>query len=176
MSFLKKLKDNLSANLPKEDLSVENTTEEPVFKKILIKAAIKEDALEEPLNEPSNEPQEEDEPSWPKAEGELVIDVYQTDNDIVIQTAIAGVKAKDLDISIENDMVTIVGERKDPNASEPKKYYCEECYWGAFSRQIILPEEVDPDKAKTSMKNGVLTIRLPLLNKQKTRKIEVEEL
>lgn len=172
MSFLKKLKDNLSINLPEEDLSAENTTEEPVFQRISVKAAIEE----EPLEEPSNEPQEEDEPSWLKAEGELVIDVYQTDKDIVIQTAIAGVRAQDLDISIENDMVTIVGERKHPNTDEPKKYYCEECYWGAFSRQIILPEEIDPDKAKTSMRNGVLTLRLPLLDKQKTRKIEIEEL
>jgi len=108
-------------------------------------------------------------------EGQLAVDVFQTDSDLVIQSTIAGVKSEDLDISIQNDMVTIRGERKKEWEVNPQDYFHQECYWGAFSRQIILPEEIDPSKAKAELKNGILTLRLPKLEKTKTTKIRVTE-
>ena len=108
-----------------------------------------------------------------ETEGELAVDVYQTDSDIVVQSTIAGVKPEDLDISVENDMLTIRGKRASETKEEGKNYFYQECYWGAFSRQIILPEEVDPNRIEASMKNGILTIRLPKINRAKMRKIAV---
>ena len=108
-------------------------------------------------------------------EGQLAIDVYQTPNDIVVESAIAGIKPEDLDITIENDIVTIRGERKKQMIEEAKKYYYEECYWGTFSRQIILPEEVDGDKAEASIKDGVLTLRVPKVARVKKRKITIRQ-
>ena len=108
-------------------------------------------------------------------EGELAIDVYQTDSEIVIQSAIAGVKPETLDISIENDKVLIRGQRAKPSGDSEKKYFYQECYWGPFSREIILPEETDPSRAGAVMKEGILIIRIPRIERQKKRKIEVKE-
>lgn len=106
-------------------------------------------------------------------EGQLTIDVYQTDQDIVIRSTIAGVKSEDIDISINNDMVTIRGKRIKDEQVSAENYYYQELYWGTFSRSVILPVEVDPDKTKATIKNGVLTIRLPKSEKTKVKKINV---
>ena len=107
------------------------------------------------------------------SEGQLTIDVYQTDNDIVIKSTIAGVKPEDLDVSINNDMITIRGERKKEEDVPEENYYYQECYWGNFSRSVILPVDVLPEKIEASMKNGILTIRLPKSDTTKTKKIQV---
>ncbi len=107
------------------------------------------------------------------AEGQLTIDVYQTDNDIVIKSTIAGVKPEDLDVSINNDMVTITGERKQEETVSDENYYYQECYWGSFSRSVVLPVDVVADKAEATLKNGILTIRLPKAETNKTKKIQV---
>jgi HSP20 family protein len=107
------------------------------------------------------------------AEGQLTIDVYQTDNEIVIKSTIAGVKPEDLDVSINNDMVTIKGERKNEEIVTGENYYYQECYWGHFSRSIVLPVDIISDKAEASLKNGILTIRLPKADTTKIKKIQV---
>ena len=101
------------------------------------------------------------------AEGQLTIDVYETEDDFVIQSTIAGVKAEDLDIDIEDDMVTIRGARQRQAEKQKGKYYYQECYWGSFSRQVILPEEVDGSNVEATMKDGVLTLRIPKIKKVK---------
>jgi HSP20 family protein len=106
-------------------------------------------------------------------EGQLTIDVYQTENEIVIKSTIAGVKPEDLDVSINNDMVTIKGERSNEEQVDHGNYYYQECYWGSFSRSVLLPVDVIPDKADASLKNGILTIRLPKADTTKTKKIQV---
>src|SRR3989344_6564111 len=112
---------------------------------------------------------------WPtESEGQLTIDVYQTPAEIVIKSTIAGVDSEDIDISITNDMVTIKGKREKDEEIKEQDYYYQECYWGPFSRSVILPVEVDADQAKASMKNGILTIKLPKIEKIKTRKISVK--
>ncbi len=110
----------------------------------------------------------------PESEGQLTIDVYQTPSDIVIKSTIAGVSADDLDIAISNDMVTIRGARKKDEEVKTEDYYYQECYWGAFSRSVILPVDIEADKADASLKNGILTIRLPKVEKAKTRKLKVK--
>ena len=107
------------------------------------------------------------------SEGQLTIDVYQTDTDIVIKSTIAGVKPEDLDVSINNDMITIRGERKNEEQVSEDNYYYQECYWGGFSRSVILPVDVVAEKIEASMKNGILTIRLPKATSNKTKKIQV---
>ncbi|MEY2986027.1 MAG: hypothetical protein RJB24_256 [Candidatus Parcubacteria bacterium] len=107
-------------------------------------------------------------------EGALTIDVYQTDNDIVIVSTIAGVTAKDLDVSITNDMVTISGARKNPVKVKQENYFYQECYWGPFSRSVILPIDVDAEKSAAELKDGVLTITLPKSEKVKIKKIPIK--
>jgi len=107
-------------------------------------------------------------------EGALTIDVYQTDNDIVIVSTIAGVTAKDLDVSITNDMVTISGARKNQVKVKQENYFYQECYWGPFSRSVILPIDVDAEKSAAELKDGVLTITLPKSEKVKIKKIPIK--
>lgn len=105
--------------------------------------------------------------------GHPTVDIYQTEDEIIIKSTIAGVGADDMDISITNDMVTIKGNRKPDAKIKPSDYYYQELYWGPFSRSIILPEEIDADSAKASMKNGILTIRLPKLAASPTKKLRI---
>ncbi len=110
---------------------------------------------------------------WIKSEGQLAVDVYHTPKEFCIQAPIAGVNPDDLDISIENEMVVIKGTRNEPNQEEEKNYFYQECYWGPFSRQIILPEDVDIQRIKASLKKGVLMIKIPRVKKIKKKKINV---
>lgn len=105
--------------------------------------------------------------------GILTVDVYQTPDEIVIKSTIAGVTADDLDISVTNEMVTIKGSRKTEEKIHTNDYYYQELYWGSFSRSIILPEDIDADNAKAALKNGILTLRLPKLAKSRTKKLRI---
>ena len=115
-----------------------------------------------------------DKEKWLQPEGELAVDVYQTEEEIVIQSTIAGILPESLDISVENDVVTIRGIRERPQEPDERDYFYQECYWGPFSREIILPEETDPSRTDATMKEGVLTIRIPKIKKEKKRKILVK--
>lgn len=94
-------------------------------------------------------------------EGQLAVDVYQDKKNIIIKSTIAGVEPDDIDISIDNDMITIRGRREKQRDIAEDDYFYQECYWGGFSRSIILPVEVDAESIEASMRNGVLTITLP---------------
>ena len=106
--------------------------------------------------------------------GELVVDVYETDKEVVVESAIAGVTAEELDISLEQDILVIKGERKDPAENDKEKnYFVRECFFGPFEKEIILPKEVDTTQIKAKMKNGLLVIRLPKENGDSQR-IEIK--
>ncbi|MEK7546763.1 MAG: Hsp20 family protein [Patescibacteria group bacterium] len=110
----------------------------------------------------------------PETEGKLTIDVYQTPTEIVVESAIAGVKPEDLDINVSSDSITIRGERRHNEKIKEEDYFYQECYWGRFSRSVILPEEVDPDGATVNFKDGVLTVKLPKFTRKKTKKLKVK--
>ena len=118
---------------------------------------------------------EAEEKKWFEPEGQLAVDIYQTDDELVIQSAIAGVKPEELDISAQEDTVIIRGKRENPAKNEEKNYFTQECYWGPFSREIILPVEADASRAEATMKEGVLTIRIPKIQREKRKKIEVKK-
>lgn len=108
-------------------------------------------------------------------EGQLAVDVYETDAAIVVRSIIGGVKSEDVGISVANDVLTIKGSRGKNEEPEKHNYFVAECFWGDFSRAIILPVEVDADDVKATMKNGILKIILPKLVGGKIRKIKIEE-
>ena len=107
------------------------------------------------------------------SEGQLSVDVFQTPEHVIIKSTIAGVKPEDIDVSINNDMITIRGERYQEEEINEDDYYYQECYWGAFSRSIILPVEVKSEEVDASLKNGVLTIKLPKAKKTKSVSVTV---
>lgn len=107
-------------------------------------------------------------------EGELPVDMYQTNDDIVIRALVAGVSPGDLDIAITRDMVTIKGMREEYQESEDDNYYHRELFWGSFSRTLLLPEEVVIDEAEAQEKHGMLEIRLPKLDKNRSTQLKVK--
>lgn len=115
---------------------------------------------------------------WPEVEepeGELSIDVFQDKNNIYIQSAMAGVKPENLEISVHHDMVTIRGRREKNQIVAQKDYFYQECFWGKFSRSIILPFNIKTDQIKAEIDNGILTITLPKLKHQHNIPIEVKD-
>lgn len=153
----------------KEPIREEPTKEEFVAKKVPVDDSSAENSPKEAKKE------EEKKRSWnfgSNSIGQLAIDVYQTPNDLVIQSAIAGIKPDSLDINIEKDIVTIRGIREKP-LEENGDYFAKECYWGPFFREVILPDEADPNQVAAQMKDGILTIRIPRLLRNKKRRIQI---
>ena len=109
-------------------------------------------------------------------EGELAVDVLETEKAIFVKTAIAGVKPEDLSLTLSHDMLTIRGTRHDEtNSNEECRYLSQECHWGAFSRSIILPAEVNVSKAEAIFKSGILAIKLPKQHRENEIRVRVEE-
>ena len=112
--------------------------------------------------------------NWNEEEtGELAVDVYQTPTHVVVKALVAGVVPTNVDIALTRDMLTVRGTREDEREVQDENYFQKELYWGAFSRTILLPEEVDVDQAEAYEKHGILIIRLPKINKTKQTKLKV---
>jgi len=107
-------------------------------------------------------------------EGQLLVDVYQTNENIVIKSTMAGVKPENLFISLNRDILTIKGKREHDVLIDEADCLLQECYFGSFSRTIILPEEVDNKKIEATLENGVLTIVLEKLYKEQQIKIKIK--
>ena len=110
-----------------------------------------------------------------KEEGQLTVDVYQTENLIIIKSIVGGVAPENLDISITSEMITIKGNRANPDEINPDDYYYQECFWGCFSRSIILPCDIKTEGVEATMKNGILTVKLPKIEKNSSMKVKVKE-
>jgi len=106
--------------------------------------------------------------------GQLPVDVYQTPNEIVIRTFIAGVRPDEINVSISRDMVVIEGSRAIPQNVSDSDYFHQELFWGSFARTILLPQEVDVDGSTAGAKDGLLTLVLPKLDKARQTKLRVK--
>lgn len=126
--------------------------------------------VEEPVREPFA-----DDPSNPQEEGQLAVDVFQTADAIVVVAPVAGVKPADLAITITDEVLTIKGQRNLQFKASSGDYFTQECFWGSFSRSIILPESVDCASVTASFKNGIVTVRIPKVEKIRTRMVKIQE-
>ena len=113
-------------------------------------------------------------------EGQLALDVFQTEDEIVVVAPVAGVKKENLSISINrtddrDEVLTIKGRRDFQFKAGTADYFTQECFWGSFSRSVILPDYVDTSAIKASFKNGIATIRIPKTENIKMRNITIKE-
>lgn len=108
-----------------------------------------------------------------EAEGQLTVDVFQDEDNIYVQSAVAGIDSDNLDVNITKEAVTIRGKREKTLKVNEENYFYQECFWGTFSRSIVLPEEVDPDRSTASLKNGVLTVKMPKFDRKRVRSVKV---
>jgi len=107
------------------------------------------------------------------ADGQLPVDVYQTPNEIIIRTFVAGVRADEVNLSISRDMVVIEGTRDEHEQIIDSDFFIRELFWGSFARTILLPEEIDVDASTATSKDGFLTITMPKLDKKRQTKLKV---
>lgn len=105
----------------------------------------------------------------------LAIDMYETDNDVVVKTALPGVKADEVQINVTGDVLTIRGETKYEEEKKDKSWHIREHRWGAFERSVRLPTGVISDKAKADFGDGILTITLPKSEEVRPKTITVKE-
>ena len=101
------------------------------------------------------------------------VDMYQTDQEVVVKASLPGVKADEVQISVNDDVLTIKGEVKHEEEKKDKSWHLREQRWGAFERSITLPGGVVSDRAKAEFENGILTITLPKSEKAKPRTINI---
>jgi len=102
------------------------------------------------------------------------IDMYQTDDEVVVKATLPGLKAEDVDISVTGDTLTLRGEYKQENEQKEARYHIREQRYGSFERSLLLPTDVKADKAVADFENGVLTIRIPIAEEVKPKAISIK--
>lgn len=135
------------------------------------------------LNDDAAENQQEttivaSEETWEDSEedfpGQLAVDVYETDDKLVIKARTAGVNKEDLDVSISDGILTISGTLNSGDDSNATNWHIQECYWGEFSRTLALPVSVKEDEVEAVLKEGVLTIRFNKVKQEAAKKIQIQ--
>lgn len=112
----------------------------------------------------------DDEEDFP---GQLAVDVYETEELLVVKARTAGVNKEDLDVSISDGILTVSGTLSSGDDTDATNWHIQECYWGEFSRTVALPVAVKEDEAQASLKDGVLTISFPKVQQEQAKKIQV---
>lgn len=102
------------------------------------------------------------------------VDVYEKDNDVVAEVALAGIDPKNVEVSIENDVLVVKGEEKEEKETKDKNYYRKEIRSGSFTRSVSLPAHVKASEAKAESKNGILRITVPIDEKKAMKKIPIK--
>ena len=117
------------------------------------------------------------EETWEETEdefpGQLAVDVYETEDKLVIKARTAGVNKEDLDVSISDGILTISGTLSSGDDTEATNWHIQECYWGEFSRTLALPVTVKEDEVEAVLKDGVLTISFQKIKQEQAKKIQV---
>jgi HSP20 family protein len=106
--------------------------------------------------------------------GGLAVDMYETDEAVIVKSAVPGLDSEDLDINITGDTLTIKGESREEEEIEEENYFCRERRYGAFSRSLTIPVSIVPDEAEAEIEDGVLTLTLPKAEEVKPKAIEVK--
>lgn len=134
--------------------------------------AVQQQATQAPTGQQTNDqPWEEGEDEFP---GTLAVDVYETDEKLVVKARTAGVNKEDLDVSISDGILTISGTLSSGDDSEVNNWHIQECYWGEFSRTLALPVPVKEDEVEAVLKDGVLTISFGKIKQEQAKKITIK--
>lgn len=166
-SFFERLTGSIhmeEQNIPTSELSMRRKTV-PAARR-LYDEDFEEEIIEDSIVVESEEP---DEPE----EAQLAIDLYETNDALIIKTMTAGVKKDDLQISVTRESLTIKGRRDNDTRSYQHHYHEQELYWGAFTRTIDLPEEIDIEQASATEHHGLVTIKLPKFDKKRKATLKI---
>jgi HSP20 family protein len=139
-------------------------------------AFLSEDDAPAPEQDMPQPAQADDTDDWNEDEpvaGQLAVDVYETREKLVVKGRVAGVNKSDLDVSISDNTLTIRGTLSAGNEEGVENYFLQECYWGEFSRSLVLPVPVKEDEIEALLKDGVLTISFSKVKQDTVKKIEI---
>ena len=106
--------------------------------------------------------------------GQLAVDVYETEDNLVVKARTAGVNKEELDVSISDGILTISGTLNSGDDTDASNWHIQECYWGEFSRTLALPVNVKEDEVEAVLKDGVLTIGFTKLKQEQAKKITIQ--
>lgn len=119
-----------------------------------------------------------DDSAWDESEddfpGQLAVDVYETEEKLIIKARTAGVNKEDLDVSISDGILTISGTLSSGDDTDATHWHIQECYWGEFSRTLALPVAVKEDEVGAVLKDGVLTISFNKVKQEQAKKITIQ--
>jgi HSP20 family protein len=119
-----------------------------------------------------------DNAAWEESEedfpGQLAVDVYETDEKLIVKARTAGVNKEDLDVSISDGILTISGTLSSGDDTDATNWHIQECYWGEFSRTLALPVPVKEDEVGAVLKDGVLTISFGKIKQEQAKKITIQ--
>lgn len=162
-SFFRRLTGSIKLSDEDEDTTIEESKYSTEQKTVRVRS---EGAYDEDNSDFKEEEQE----------GQLTVDLYQTQREIIVQSMIAGVVPENLNITITRDTVIIKGKREEMRGMDEENYVVRELYWGNFSRTLTLPCEVEPEDADAFEKHGLLTIKIPKIDKDKQTNLKVKSM
>lgn len=143
----------------------------------LAAAFLNDDEPQVTSQQPTAPQQQPADDAWDNEEqvpGQLAVDVYETETQLIVKARTAGVNKQDLDVSISDGILTISGTLSSGDDSEAINWHVQECYWGEFSRTLALPVQVKEEEVEAVLKDGVLTIRFNKVKQEQARKIEIQ--
>lgn len=131
-------------------------------------------AEQQPAPSQAPAPATNDNEDYSTVPGQLAVDVYETPEQLIIKARTAGVNRNDLDVSISDGVLTISGTLSSGDETEATHWHVQECYWGEFSRTLVLPVAVKEDEVKAILKDGVLTVMFNKVKQEQARKIQIQ--
>ena len=140
-------------------------------------AFLNDDSMSEP-DQPAEQQEPTTDANWEESEddfpGQLAVDVYENEEQLVVKARTAGVNKEDLDVSISDGILTISGTLSSGDDTEATNWHIQECYWGEFSRTLALPVAVKEDEVAAMLKDGVLTINFQKVKQEQAKKITIQ--
>lgn len=148
-------------------------TDDLLIEDELAAAFLNDDELTSTSSAPAHVPVED---TWDESEeiaGQLAVDVYETEEKLVVKARTAGVNREDLDVSISDGILTISGTLSSGDDTDAINWHVQECYWGEFSRTLALPVSVKEEEVEAVLKDGVLTISFSKIKQEQAKKIQI---
>lgn len=159
-----------------EDIMARKQNEDLLIEDELAAAFLSDEDLTTPTDEPESTPASDD--TWDDSQeeflGQLAVDVYETEEKLIVKARTAGVNKEDLDVSISDGILTISGTLSSGDDSDAINWHIQECYWGEFSRTLALPVSVKEDEVEAVLKDGVLTIGFSKIKQEQAKKIQIQ--
>lgn len=161
-----------------EEIMARKQNDDLLIEDELAAAFLNDDSLTDEPTVPATQAPATDDDTWGESEddfpGQLAVDVYETEQQLVVKARTAGVNKEDLDVSISDGILTISGTLSSGSDSDATNWHIQECYWGEFSRTLALPVQVKEDEVGAVLKDGVLTITFSKIKQEQAKRITVQ--